>query len=223
MERLTEASRHTDIQSVVIDEEASTVYLEDPGMRLDVGAVAKGYALEQVAQYFEKRGTQSLLISVGGIIRAIGGKLAAGTNGDRRWTIGIENPDKASEQRELFSVRIDGLSVVSSGVYERYYTVDGVPYHHIIDPSTLMPADFFAQVTILCRDSGLGDALSTAVFNMPLERGRAFIDRMAGVEACWVMKDGSIVYSAGFRIIRRPNEAPLACRASRHGHRIFLQ
>ncbi len=199
MAMLTEASRHMDLFSVVIDEEASTVYIKDPDIKLDVGAVAKGYALEQVALYFEQQGVQSLLMSIGGNVRAIGKKLVAGKKGDKRWTVGVQNPDKSSEQTELFSVLIDGLSVVSSGIYERYYTVDGVKYHHIIDPSTLMPADYYAQVTLVCRDSGLGDALSTAVFNMPREQGSAFVDSMDEVEACWVMKDGRIYYSAGFQ------------------------
>lgn len=199
MEQLQEASKHTDINNVVIDEKASTVYLKDSDMSLDVGAIAKGYATEQVAQYFEKQGVTSLLISVGGNVRAIGVKLAADSNGEKRWNIGIQNPDKSSSQTELMNVLIDGLSVVSSGIYERYYTVAGVQYHHIIDPTTLMPSVYFAQVTILCRNSGLGDALSTAVFNMPLAQGRQYIESLDNVEAAWVMKDGSIEYSSGFK------------------------
>ncbi len=93
---------------------------------------------------------------------------------------------------------IDGMSVVSRGVYERYYTVNGVQYHNIIDPETLMPATYFAQVTLLCRDFGQADALSTAVFNMPLVQGISLINGLKDVEAAWVMKDGSIEYSAGF-------------------------
>jgi thiamine biosynthesis lipoprotein len=197
-EELLEAARHTDIHDIVIDEEASTVFLKDPYMRLDVGAVAKGYAAEQVASFFESRGVTSLLISIGGNVRAVGGKPTPGPDGDRRWNIGIQNPDKSSSDTEVMNVMIDGISVVSSGGYERYYVVNGARYHHIIDPKTLMPADYFAQVTILCRDSGLADALSTAVFNMPLDRGRSLIDSLEGVEAAWVLKDGSIEYSDGF-------------------------
>jgi len=198
MELLEEANRHTNIDDVVIDREASTVYLKDPRMRLDCGAIAKGYATEQVAQYLESRGFQSLLLSVGGNIRAIGKKAVPDGEGEARWTIGIQNPEKSSERTELMAVLIDGLSVVSSGNYERYYTVNGTRYHHIIDPETLFPSACFNQVTILCGDSGLGDALSTAVFNMPLEEGRAYIDSLAGTEALWVLKDGTTVCSAGF-------------------------
>jgi thiamine biosynthesis lipoprotein len=204
MDQLEEAALHTDIDNIVINENASTVYLSDPLMRLDVGAVAKGYATEQVALYFESQGTTSLLLSIGGNVRAIGAKLVPGTNGDKRWTVGIQNPDKESAQTELMNVLIDGFSVVSSGIYERYYTVDGVNYHHIIDPATLMPSTCFAQLTILSRDSGLGDALSTAVFNMPLDEGRAYIDSLKDVEAVWVMKDGAIEYSGGFKDYIKP-------------------
>lgn len=193
---LEEAAKHTDIESIIIDEEASTVYLSDPGMRLDVGAIAKGYAVERTAQYFEDKGISSLLISVGGNIRAIGNK--PGKNGMEPWNIGIKNPDKESPDTELCSLLISGYSVVSSGTYERYYTVDGTRYHHIIDPSTLMPTSYFKSVTLVCHDSGIADALSTALFNMPLETGKEFIEGIDGVEALWVLNSGEVVYSEGF-------------------------
>lgn len=198
MERLTAASTHTDINDVIIDENASTVFLKDPDMKLDVGAIAKGYAAEQVKDYIASQGITSLLLSIGGNVTAIGEKLIPDSTGDKRWNIGIQNPDKTSEDSELMNVRINGLSVISSGIYERYYTVNGAQYHHIIDPATLMPSVYYAQVTILCRDSGLGDALSTAVFNMPLDKGHSYIESLDNVEAAWVMKDGSIEYSSGF-------------------------
>ncbi len=199
MELLKEAATHTDPDDVVIDEAASTVFLKDPEMSLDVGAVAKGYAVEQVARYFESRGVTSLLLSVGGNVRAIGEKLIASPDGNKSWTIGVQNPDKESAETEIFSVLVNGSSVISSGIYERYYTVGGQQYHHIIDPATLMPAEYIAQVTIFCPDSGLGDALSTAVFNMPFERGRAYVESLESAEAAWVMLDGSIKYSSGFQ------------------------
>lgn len=194
---LEEAARHTDIEGMIINQAASTVYLADPGMRLDVGAIAKGYAVERVAQDLEEEGVSSLLLSVGGNIRAIGGK--PGPNGIEPWQIGIKNPDKESPATELCNVLIKGYAVVSSGSYERYYTVDGIRYHHIIDPSTLMPAAYFTSVTVICRDSGLADALSTALFNMPLEIGKELVEGIDGVEALWVTGSGAVVSSAGFK------------------------
>ncbi|MEA4822814.1 MAG: FAD:protein FMN transferase [Clostridiaceae bacterium] len=198
MEQLTEAAKHTSIDDMIIDEAASTVYLSDPLMKLDVGAVAKGYAVEQVVCYFESQGVTSLLLSVGGNVKAVGEKAETDMGSDNRWVIGIQNPDQSSDQAYLMRLAIKGISVVSSGNYERYYVVNGVRYHHIIDPETLFPSDYYAQVTILCRNSGLGDALSTAVFNMPLDAGRAYIESLSDVEAVWVMKDGSVEYSEGF-------------------------
>ncbi len=205
MALLEEAALHTNINDIVIDEQASTVFLRDSEMRLDVGAVAKGYAAERVISAIEASGVQSLLVSIGGNVKAIGQKLVAGSNGEKRWNIGIQNPDKTSEQTEILHLLIDGLSIVSSGIYERYYTVDGVRYHHIIDPATLFPADTFEQVTIVCADSGLADALSTAVFNMTLDDGRALINSLDGIEAAWVLQGGTLEYSAGFQALIAPD------------------
>jgi FAD:protein FMN transferase len=194
---LEQAARHTNIEDLIIDTKASTVYLSDPGMSLDVGAVAKGYATERTAQYLEGEGVSSLVLDVGGNVRAIGGK--PGKNGMEPWNIGIKNPDKESKDTEICNVLISGYSVVSSGSYERYYTVNGKIYNHIIDPSTLMPATNFSDVTIICRDSGLADGLSTAVFIMPLQMGKKLVEGLSGVAAMWVMGNGKIVYSKGFK------------------------
>jgi thiamine biosynthesis lipoprotein len=203
MEQLLEASQHTDINNVVIDTEAKTVYLNDPQMRLDVGAVAKGYAAEQTALYFEGKGIEHLLLSVGGNVRAIGSKLTE-TGEDTPWVVSIQNPDKSSPDTELLSLNLTGMSLVSSGNYERYYMVDGVRYHHIIDPETLMPSLYLLNVSILCRDSGKADALSTAIFNMPLEEGRAYIESLEDTEALWVLPDGTIEVSDGFNAYVKP-------------------
>lgn len=194
---LEEAARHTKIEALIIDEEASTVYLADPAMRLDVGAIAKGYAVERTARYLEEEGVSSLLLNVGGNVRAIGGK--PGRRGSEPWKIGIKNPDQESSATVLCNVLITDSSVVSSGSYERYYTVDGERYHHIIDPDTLMPATYFTNVTVICPDSGLADALSTALFNMPLEAGQALVDGIEGVEALWVTASGAVIFSKGFK------------------------
>lgn len=195
MDLLTEATKHTDINQVIINESDSTVFLKDPKMSLDVGAIAKGYATEQVSQFAMQHEFTSGIISVGGNVRTIGAK---GKNNEP-WNIGIENPDKESEQTNLMTVYVNDLSVVTSGDYERYYTVDGKRYHHIIDPVTLFPAQYFKSVTIICKDSGLADALSTAVFNMPYEQGLALIESMPDVDALWVFHNGDIKYSSDFK------------------------
>lgn len=191
---LRSAMTHTDINNVIIDTDASTIYLADPEMSLDVGAVAKGYAVEQVCKNAEKQGYTSALISVGGNVRAIGNKDGQGMP----WNVGIQNPNSESDQEIIIIVDIIGKSVVTSGIYERYYTVNGKNYHHIIDPETLMPADYFKSVSIICSDSGLADELSTAIFCMPYEQGLAVINALSDTEALWVFPDDSIKYSANF-------------------------
>ncbi len=210
MEVLKEKAEHTDISKMIIDEAASTVYLEDPEMSLDVGAIAKGYATEQVAQRALEKGYTNGLLSVGGNVRAIGSKgysiLAKMNEGtdvgvESSWNVGIQNPEKESEDKYLYILNLKNLSLVSSGDYERYYTVDGVEYHHIIDPSTLMPAEKFTAVSIVTENSGLADALSTAIFNLPYEKGLKLIEDLEGTEALWVMSDGSMRFSSGFEVL----------------------
>ena len=89
-------------------------------------------------------------------------------------------------------------TLVTSGIYERFYIVDGKQYHHIIDPETLFPSEYFASVTILCENSGMADALSTAVFNMSFEEGKALVERLNNTEALWVFTDGTVKSSSGF-------------------------
>ena len=84
---------------------------------------------------------------------------------------------------------------MSSGDYERYYTVEGKEYHHIIDPDTLMPANYFSAVSIICQDSGMADTLSTAIYNMPYYQGIALIESLEDTEALWVFHDGSMKFS----------------------------
>jgi thiamine biosynthesis lipoprotein len=194
MELLKEKATHTDISKMIINEKDSTVYLEDPEMRLDVGAIAKGYATEKVAMYAYEKGFKSGTLSVGGNVRTLGVK----AENKKAWNIGIQNPDLESEQTNLYILNMTNHSLVTSGVYERYYVVDGKQYHHIIDPETLMPAAYFTAVSIITKDSGLADALSTSVFNMPYEKGLALIESLSDAEALWVFPNGDIKYTDGF-------------------------
>ena len=192
MKELVEASAYVDIEKVIIDEEASTVYLEDAQMSLDVGGIGKGYAVQKAAEYARAIGLTDGLISVGGNAVALG-KKQDGT----LWKIGIENPDPESEDY-VAVVGVTDACVVTSGDYQRYYEVDGVRYCHIIHPETLMPATYFSSVTIVAADSGWADALSTAVYNMTLDEGMALINRLPDIEAMWVTPDGELFYSDGF-------------------------
>ena len=187
-EKLQEAARYMNFDAVVIDEAASTVYITDPKVRLDVGAVAKGWSVQQVAE----NAPDNLLISVGGNVCATGPKAADGTP----WVVGIQDPNGGDQY--LHTLYLTKGSLVTSGDYQRAYVVDGELYHHIIDPNTLYPSTLWRSVTILCDDSGLADALSTALFLLPLEEGQVLLEK-TGAEAMWVDRSGSNFYSPGFQ------------------------
>lgn len=186
-EKLEKAMEHIRFDAVVIDEDASTVYLSDPEASLDVGAIAKGWATQRVAE----TAPDGILISVGGNVCATGPKNAEGTS----WVIGIQDPDGDGN---IHTIYVTGGSVVTSGDYQRVYYVDGTPYHHIIDPDTAMPASYWRSVTVVSADSGLADALSTALFLLPLEEGEALAAK-CGVQVLWIDLEGNESMTPGFR------------------------
>ena len=185
---LQAAAAHSGFENIVIDENAGTVFITDPQTRLDLGAVAKGWAAQKVAE----SAPEGLLISVGGNVCATGPKP------EGAWTIGIQNPD--APDTNLHTVTLSKGSIVTSGDYQRTYKVDGKDYHHIIDPQTLMPATGWRSVTVMCEDSGLADALSTALFILDLEQGKA-LAAQCGADALWVSANGEEFMTDGFAAV----------------------
>ena len=192
MDKLTAAKALTDISLLEIDEENNTVRIAKAGASLDVGALGKGYATEKAAEYLENEGVTSYVLNIGGNIRIIGTK----PDGSG-WKTGRTNPhDKDTDANYI---NISDISCVTSGDYERFYTVEGKKYHHIIDKDTLMPSDYFSSVTILTNDSGLADALSTALFSMSYEDGLALLENIPDeVDVLWICKDGTQIMTNGF-------------------------
>lgn len=187
MADLFTAAAHCDISALEIDEEASTVYLRDAQMRLDVGAVAKGWACQRVAESLP----EGILLSIGGNVCATGPKQMPNTS----WVIGVQDPDGGDAY--LQKIEILRGSVVTSGDYIRRFEVNGKYYHHIIDPQTLLPSDLWRSVTVICDDSGLADALSTALFLVPYTQGEEMLKKV-GAHAMWVAPDGQQYFSDGF-------------------------
>ena len=188
---LAKAAEHSSFDTILIDEEAGTVFITDPDQRLDVGAIAKGWSMQRVAE----NAPSGLLMSIGGNVFATGPKDASGTP----WVVGITNPDGGNY---LHTLNTSYGAVVTSGDYQRFYQVDGVTYHHIIDPVTLFPSNYWRSVTIVCDDSGLADALSTALFLMPQAEGQALLDA-CGAEALWMDLNGQLYYSTNFKTLIR--------------------
>ncbi|MBR3973784.1 MAG: FAD:protein FMN transferase [Oscillospiraceae bacterium] len=189
---LIEAAHHMDFDAVIIDEEKSTVFISDPMVQLDVGAIAKGWSAQRVCE----NAPTGFLISVGGNVCATGPKDEEGTP----WVVAIQNPEGGDNY--LHTLFLERGSIVTSGDYQRTYMVDGKLYHHIIDPQTLYPSTLWRSVTIVCADSGLADALSTALFVLPQEEGQKLLDKYDAL-AMWVDQEGNIFYSPGFEKLIR--------------------
>ena len=189
---LEEAAGHAGWDGVLIDAEQGTVTITDPGLRLDVGAIAKGWSVQRVAE----KAPSGLLISVGGNVCATGPKDSDGTP----WVVGVQDPDGG--ENYLHTLYLTKGSMVTSGDYQRAYLVDGEIYHHIIDPDTLYPGKLWRAVTVVCPDSGLADALSTALFLLPMEEGQKLLDECEST-AMWVDADGNMYYSDGFEDLIR--------------------
>lgn len=190
---LRKAAEHCCMEDVCLSKEDHTVYLADAALRLDVGAIAKGYAVERVVQQLIAEGYEHFSINAGGNVRTVGTK----PNG-ALWNIGITNPDLTAKEPYVEIVSAADMAVVTSGSYQRFFSYEGQRYHHIIDKDSLLPENRYLSVTILADDSALADALSTAVFNMEIGEGRAFIENLEGVEAMWILADGSEEFSSGF-------------------------
>ena len=202
MQDLLEAARHTDLNQVIVDIENNTVFLPDARMRLDVGAVAKGYATELVAQEVEAMGMTSGVLSPGGNVRTIGKPL----DGIReKWGIGIQNPEVSiflDDDRLLDVVFVQDAAVVSSGDYQRYYIFNDMVMHHIIDPATLLPGRYYRSLSVIAADAALADLLSTALFLLPFDESLAMASNF-NVDVYWVFDDGRIEITDGMKLMLR--------------------
>ncbi len=190
--QLSAAAEHISPDDIILDTENSTVFFADKQLRLDVGAIAKGWAVQKVCS----AAPEGLLLSVGGNIYATGPKTASGLP----WAVGIRNPE--NEENYLHTLNITSGSVVTSGSYIRAYNVDGQQYHHIIDPTTLFPADKWISVTVVCEDSGVADFLSTTLFLLDKENGQQLLNKF-NAEALWVDANGNKFYSTAFKQFMR--------------------
>ncbi len=198
IELLQEKARYTDINQVEIDRENMTVFIKDKNLRLDVGAVAKGYATEIISDELIAKGYDNFLISAGGNVKSWG----APKDERNRWGVAIENP-RVDEYWQMIGGSIDTayfnteMSLVCSGGYQRYMVIDGQRYHHLINPVTLFPEEVYLGVSILCEDSGMADALSTTLFMMLPAEAVDFVESIDGADCILVEADGTMHISSG--------------------------
>lgn len=191
---IREMTALVDYHAVQVDEEAGTLYLREPGMKLDLGAIAKGYAADETAAYLRSQNLNSAILDLGGNILALGSKPDG-----REWTIGVQHPDE-SRGTIIGSLKVRDQSVVSSGVYERYFIEDDVRYHHILDTASGYPVqNELLSVTIVTESSTDADALSTSVFAMGLADGYAFVEGLDGVEAIFITESKQVKVTKGLK------------------------
>lgn len=182
---LAEAAKHTSVSDLVLDDVLSTVRFEDSALNLDAGALGKGYVSDVIRNVLIAAGCDCFLLNVGGTVTGFGTKPDGNT-----WQSGIQDP---RDDRELdVSVNVSGHTLSTSGSYIRGFELDGVRYHHIINPRTSRPENIYLSVSVACTSGAKADALSTALFSMPFEDGQALMGELDGVEAVWIMADGSI-------------------------------
>ncbi len=166
---------------VTIDEAGNKLTITDSRIQLDLGAIAKGYASQKVADYLNAEGLNYGFISAGGNVVLLGLKPDGSS-----WNVGIANPQATSSSLDIITAS-QKESLVTSGSYQRTVTYNGENYHHVIDPKTLQPARLYTSVTVIGADSTLCDVLSTALFVLPLDEGQALLETYAaGYDAVWV-------------------------------------
>ena len=190
--RILEALPLVDFESVLLDPEHRTVYLEQENMRVDLGGIAKGFAADKVVEYLNSHSIEKGIIDLGGNIFAMGTK-----HDGTPWRIGVQDPD-GSRGSYIGIIKASNQAVVTSGIYERYFIEQGHRYHHIIDTETGYPVESgVVSVSIVSGNAMEADALSTALFALGVEQGLDYIETFPGAEALFVTREKEVFLSSG--------------------------
>ena len=188
-EELVQARELVNYRLVEMDLDKGTVFLPVVGMQLDLGGIAKGYIVDQGQKLARETATANF-INAGGDI-STGGRKPTGED----WRVAVQHPQ--NRDRLLAIITMEEGSVATSGDYQRYFEVEGVRYHHILDPHTGMPADELTSVTVVAADTMTADAISTAIFVLGGEKGIALVERLPAVDAIVVDYSGVPIYTSG--------------------------
>ena len=189
---------------VEFNDENKTVFLKEKGMKLDLGAIAKGYITDEVVKVLKENDVTTAIIDLGGNVYVMGHSPRGNQKED--WTVGIQDPNQARNV-VLGSVPESNMSLVTSGIYERYLEADGKTYHHLFNPKTGYPFDNdIAGVTIVSKKSLDGDGLSTAVFSMGVKEGLKYVEGLKDTEAIFVTRDDKVYVTAGLKDIFELNK-----------------
>jgi len=183
-----------DYNEIELDPNNQTVFLTKKGMKLDLGAIAKGFITDEVVKILEEKKITSAIIDLGGNIYAYGHSPS-----NDPWTIGIQDPFSA-RGNIVGRIKQEDQSIVTSGIYERYLEVDGEKYHHLLNPNDGYPyQNDIAGVTIITPSSMDADALSTATFAMGIEEGMEYIEQLDDVEGIFIDHNKNVYLSSGIK------------------------
>lgn len=175
--------------NIALNMQTKEIFLRSKNTKIDLGAIAKGYAADKIVMLLKKQGVHSAVLDFGGNVFVLGKKFFT----DEDWTVGIRNP--ARKNTELaFSLKVNDTSVVTSGIYERFFFKDGIRYHHVLDPKTGYPVrNNLASVSVVCKSSAYADALATAFFVLGYEKTKAVLPRFEkNMRVIFIFADGSI-------------------------------
>ncbi len=194
-EEIKAALEVIDYRKITLNEENLTVKLEDKGMVIELGGISKGYIGGRVKDILASYGVTTAIINLGGNVVVMG----TSPSSDEGWNVGVQDPDESRGQ-VVGTQRVTDGAVVTSGIYERFLEVDGVKYHHILDPKTGYPLDNeVSGVTVFARTSFEGDSYSTALFLFGIEEGIEFVESIDGLEAVFVDKDHGVHLTSGLK------------------------
>ncbi len=188
---LSEISEDVDPADIVLNDTEHSVYIQNSNLKLDLGAVAKGYATQKVYEYLEEQNITKYMVNAGRSNIIVGIHPDDSETNDRPFRVGLEDPLKIYQNGISGIVEVRNKAVVTSGNYEQYVTYQNKVYHHIISPFDFQPKQYYHVVTILGDDSGMLDAMSTALFSMPLNEATTLVNAL-DLEAIFYMYDGSI-------------------------------
>jgi thiamine biosynthesis lipoprotein len=188
-EAIAKALPGVDYRQVVVDRSRNTIRFLKPGVRIDLGGIAKGYAVDRCIEMLRRLGIEHAMVNAGGDTRLLGDRRG------RPWIVGIRDPRQDGEV--VVSLPLADEAISTSGDYERYFDEDGVRYHHILVPVTGRPAGAVRSVTIVADDATTTEGLTKSVFVLGVERGMQLVASLPGVDAVIVDKDGNVFYSDG--------------------------
>lgn len=181
-----------DWSAIQVNRQARTIFLPNPGMRIDVGGIGKGYAADRAVDVMKQAGAQGGVVALSGDIKTFGD-----LPGMKGFPVGIRHPRQ--EKTLIATIDLKNEAISTAGDYERYFEQGGIRYHHILDPQSLQPARKCQSVTVIAAEGTVADGLDTGIFVLGPEKGMALVEQLPDVEAVIIDDQGRMTVSSGLR------------------------